>query len=235
MSSRGGSSLGTLLFSVPLAAIPLMAIFGIPQFGSLVASPERSDGYERARETDDRLRGDRSSGRRRATDAWDDGDFDQDADREAIVGGERGRRGDAGRGYGDRYGRADNSRNRGDALGDAPAGAADDADAPPFGRAEDQRPALTPEAGGSRGPAIAGKGLTWKSAAERFHELGITSYHLESGSEVGSFLFVCSFCPEATPNVTMRFESEKAEPLDAVEDVLAQIDRWQQRPTGPTH
>ena len=32
MSSRGGSSFGTLLFSVPLAAIPLMAIFGIPQF-----------------------------------------------------------------------------------------------------------------------------------------------------------------------------------------------------------
>ncbi|MFO1095940.1 MAG: hypothetical protein U0992_21935 [Planctomycetaceae bacterium] len=181
------------------------------------------------RETDDRLRGDRSSGRRRAADAWDDGDFDQDADRQAIVGGEGGRRGDAGRGYGDRYGRADNSRNR----GDAPAGA--DADAPPFGREADQRPALSPEARGSRGPADVEKGLTWKSAAERFHELGITSYHLESGSEVGSFLFVCSFCPEATPNVTMRFESEKAEPLDAVEDVLAQIDRWQQRPTGPTH
>src|SRR5690606_6864290 len=72
-------------------------------------------------------------------------------------------------------------------------------------------------------------GMTWQSAAERLEELGISSYHLEPGAELGSFLFVCSFCPEASSHVTMRFEAESAEPLNAVGDVLAQIDHWQQQ------
>jgi hypothetical protein len=204
-----------------------------------VASPERTGGFEREREPDNRLRGDSTSGRRRARDKWDDGDFDQDADRQALAGDEGGRRETATRGFDDRYGREDGSQKGGetreDAWGDSQPGAAADADAPLFGSQADRRPARAPGAGVARESINAGKGVTWKSAAQRFHELGITSYHLESGSEVGSFLFVCSFCPEATPNVTMRFESEADEPLDAVEDVLAQVDRWQQRPTGPAH
>lgn len=232
MSGKSGSSLGTLLFSVPLAAIPLMAIFGIPQFAPLVASPERADGYDRADDRNSERRG--RSERRRGADFADES---HDLDAPAF---EPNRRSSAGRSLDDRYGRApEDASDRRERSQEA---WPESGDGDP---AADESPAYNADAGRRQRPAMAGlgesspsagdastaedSGLTWRSAAQRLQDMGVTNYHLEQGSDALTFLFVCSFCPAASPNVEMRFESEAAEPLDAVGDVLAQIDQWQQR------
>jgi hypothetical protein len=68
--------------------------------------------------------------------------------------------------------------------------------------------------------------LTWKEARRRLAELGIKQFHLEPGFEGDAFLFVCLFSPGDDPSVTHRFEAEASEPLAAVERVLTQIDGW---------
>lgn len=71
--------------------------------------------------------------------------------------------------------------------------------------------------------------LDWRAATRRLQELGIDDYHLERGESFDSFLFVCSFEPAGSTNVVMRFEAEADQPLAAVADVLDQIDRWLRR------
>ena len=231
MSAKGGSSLGTLLFSVPLAAIPLMAIFGIPQFAPLVASPERTRGYsdqEDAPEYDRRRPGDD-----RRLDQFEP-EFDEDL---STADDHRGR---ADRSYDDRResrgGRDERPQQEfaqaWPADRNEPAGQFDDPSATRDLVLEPQLGEATDDAarGAQSNPASAG--LSWQTAAERFEAMGINGYHLEQGSAPGTFLFVCSFCTAENPNVTMRFEAEAPEPLDAVGDVLAQIDRWQTRQSG---
>lgn len=236
MSGKSGSSLGTLLFSVPLAAIPLMAIFGIPQFAPLVASPERAGGYERSR--DDGEPDGRSASRRRGRSRVLSEELDEDFDRNRPASAFADERTGVELGFADRSAAQDDEHHasqapfRGDVYGHSQV----DSDAPPFASPTDRSQPLlrgarddAPTASDASLPAASGRELTWQTAARRFQELGITSYHLEPGAEATSFLFVCSFFPAANSNVEMRFESEAAEPLDAVNDVLAQIERWQQQ------
>lgn len=68
--------------------------------------------------------------------------------------------------------------------------------------------------------------LTWKSAVQRLQQLEIRSYRLEPGREPGQFTFICSYTPQHNPSVSYRFEAEADEPLRAVEKVLSQIDTW---------
>jgi len=224
-----------LLFSVPLAAIPLMAIFGIPQFAPLVASPERSDGYRR--HADDQS-ADRRLRDRRREDEFEDEFADQDAPEFETE-----RQPPLDRNQNDRYARASDAAEQSSETlieswpQDRP-GDEGRTDAPPASPlSEDRLERRSPSraaapavpSGSASQPAVSS--LTWTSAAQRFQELGITSYHLEPGADPASFLFVCSFCPAGNANVTMRFESESGDPLAAVDDVLAQIDRWQQQTT----
>lgn len=237
MNGKGGSSLGTLLFSVPLAAIPLMAIFGIPQFAPLVASPERSGSYDR--HADDRSSNVRIRGGRRQSDEFEEELTDSDAPEFDAD-----RRPSLDRSLEDRYGRvaAGRGRTQNDAAEERPqaqlgeervtdssAIASNDDGLKPRSTRDN---VVSPAASDAPAPPAA-TGLTWKSAAEQLQALSITSYHLEPGANPTSFLFVCSFVPAQHPNVTMRFESESADPLVAVDDVLAQIDRWQQKQSAP--
>ena len=77
-------------------------------------------------------------------------------------------------------------------------------------------------------PAVANS-LSWQAASRKLTELGIEKYHLERGQNEGAFLFVCLFTPGDAPNVTHRFEAEAADPLQAVNQVLGEIDRWLQQ------
>jgi hypothetical protein len=43
MSGQTGQSLATFLLSVPVAAIGLMAVFGVPQFAAVIASQRGDD------------------------------------------------------------------------------------------------------------------------------------------------------------------------------------------------
>ncbi len=73
--------------------------------------------------------------------------------------------------------------------------------------------------------------LTWKSAVGRLNALGIRRFRLQPGALECEFHFVCFFTPSDNPRVTYRFEAEAIEPLRAVQKVLDQIGEWSQRRT----
>ncbi|MCA8999568.1 MAG: hypothetical protein KDA80_21415 [Planctomycetaceae bacterium] len=73
---------------------------------------------------------------------------------------------------------------------------------------------------------LGGGQLSWRQASLKLAEMGIDKYHLEQGSNRESFLFVCLFSPADSQNVTHRFETEAADPLQAVNQTLDQVDQW---------
>lgn len=76
-------------------------------------------------------------------------------------------------------------------------------------------------------PAVSnGTTLTWRAAVQRLNQLEIRNFRLEPGRAADQFIFICSYTPRDNPRVSYRFEAEADEPLKAVEKVLAQIDNW---------
>lgn len=85
-----------------------------------------------------------------------------------------------------------------------------------------------------RGATDAVKGASdeaqsWKAAVARLNALGIRDYQMQPGEREGEFHFSCLFVSRSNPRVVRRFEAEAAEPLEAVEQVLAQVDQWRGR------
>lgn len=70
---------------------------------------------------------------------------------------------------------------------------------------------------------------TWEAATQRLKELGIRTTKLENLTREGQFLFSCSFTPGKNPMISRRFEAVAAKPLLAVQDVLRQINEWQEQ------
>lgn len=250
MSAKSGGSMATLLMSLPLAAIPLMAIFGIPQFAPVVASPEEDEVSLGEPVSRGRGREGRSY-RRRAADLLED--YADSGDRSELRDAPPYDPADLGDQY-DAGGREDLS-NRGTALRAAefesrsrrmPDPHAHDHRTAP--RSERSAETSTRASAGSvsqQAPFAAGSAarfaetggvadsaqppLTWRAAALELEELGIQDYHLERGADAQSFLFVCSFTPGGSPQVTLRFEAEAQEPLAAVSNVLDQVNAWLRR------
>ena len=241
MSAKTGGSLATVLMSVPLAAIPLMAIFGIPQFTTVVASPDNA-GRDIIIEPDANLGQplDSVSNHQRSTEIFDDAPpfssnatvsapsllnpFDSETSRGAAVTTdprseqETAGNTDVGTGGVD-WPEQQFGAGQGDTLSDGHAIFADEIETDSTASASlpaDPHP------------------MSWRTATRRLQELGIDNYHLERGQSLESFLFVCSFEPAGTTNVVMRFEAEADEPLTAVNDVLEQIDRWLRRTFAET-
>ena len=73
---------------------------------------------------------------------------------------------------------------------------------------------------------------SWKAAVARLNALGIRDYQLQPGEREGEFHFSCRFVSRTNPRVMQRFEAEAGEPLEAVEQVLQQIDEWKERRRG---
>jgi hypothetical protein len=71
----------------------------------------------------------------------------------------------------------------------------------------------------------------WKRAVGRLNALGIRDYQLQPGDRDGEFNFSCRFASRSNPRVIHRFEAEAADPLDAVNQVLRQVDDWRARHT----
>jgi hypothetical protein len=224
MSTKQGGSLATLLLAIPLAAIPLMAVFGIPEFTHLsAATPEASP--------PDLVRQPTIS-------------FDPPADSTATS-DERNRRAAA-----DLLSPAPDRTSQHSAgqeqigWGDVPMATTAEpvartaAPAQPAQTQPSPRPMQTaaPQplirtlegADATPAPAATATGLTWREATRRLEEVGITDYRLERGDMSDRFLFVCRFSPGGDERIVQRFEAEAAEPLEAVENVLAQVESWLQ-------
>jgi hypothetical protein len=80
---------------------------------------------------------------------------------------------------------------------------------------------------GTRGSSLSSADpLTWSAAVERLSQLEIRNYRLERGLSADQFVFICSYTPHDTPQISYRFEAEADQPLRAVGKVLDQIQGW---------
>lgn len=68
-------------------------------------------------------------------------------------------------------------------------------------------------------------GLTWQGAVARLNRLGIHNFALQPGVEPGEFHFSCTHADRDNPRVIRRFEAEDTDPLAAVQKVLRQVER----------
>ncbi len=255
MSTKSGGSFATILLALPLTAIALMGVFGVPEFASVIASPDRSDlqrrpfdGRSDNRDYDPYYDARRDDPRESGFDPRRD-PFADDAPTFGASSPAPARRAD--------------DRNRyypGDRPAERYAEAAPDARyahasaSPAADRAYDGRannvpngnPFMTSASSESRPTARAdhrspnwddrttattttSQAMDWRGAARRLADMGIDRYHLERGSTPDSFLFVCLVTPSDNSNVTHRFEAEHTEPLAAVSQVLQQVEGWLQQ------
>lgn len=207
MSGQTGQSLATFLLSVPVAAIGLMAVFGIPQFAAVIASQ----------------RGDEDAGE----DPLDDLDVRDELMSESsdLFGGydpafPPASSEDDAPSWDRAAGESDNSQERtprpGDVWGDRDSAFA-----------ETSQQGVDPASNSwGRTVAAATPTLTWSEARLQLSDLGVDDFHLEAGSVPDTFTFVAVFTPGDQPDVTYRFEAEASDPLLAVEDVVSQIEEW---------
>lgn len=88
-----------------------------------------------------------------------------------------------------------------------------------------------PEADSSQPPSTETETqpLTWKSARARLKEFGITHFYLEPDPNHEMYHFRCAYSPGGNQRVNRLFEAEAAEPLEAVQKVLAQVESWTAR------
>ncbi len=236
MSSRAGSTILTFLVSIPVAALGLMAVFGVPPLSNVLAAPRGLSDFDR----EDGRRTRRSS----AAEEWDKVEeappFEDD---QATV--------DLG----------DKASEGLDALGfrDVGFGKDRDSDPPRSDRkslfssrnkeatqtALEEEAPVEPSLKPSRKPARSGllpnRGFadvgslttreggtpsSMKEALKKLNMLEVKTYHLKPGVEPDTWLFVCLFTPGDDTRVVQRFEAEEADPELAVNEVLGQIDAW---------
>ena len=183
MQGRIAGFFMTVVMALPLAAIPLMSIFGIPQFGSLASTGDADTGF-----------------------------LPEDPTSVADIAG----------------------------WDTAPAFS----DAQPFGQgASQQNTSLQQEAivvpvsqnlsgNTGRNQAFAGgigNSLTWEQAIAKLARHGIHDYRLQPGFEVNTVQFACYLRTNSTDqaNATVvRFEAEDAQPVQAVQKTLLQIEQY---------
>jgi hypothetical protein len=209
--------------SVPLAAIPLMAIFGIPQFAPVSASP---DDEEVSLGDPQPVRRDRDRLRQRSSDLLAGVDEREPLESLSDAPAYDPFRGDAESPATSTHPRTPARSDQAwiDATDALPGDTVDLADpATPENAAVDAARRLT-ETGGSGSNAASR--MSWREAARELSDRGIENFRLERGHDAESFLFVCTLTPGDAPHVTMRFEAEAVEPLAAVGNVLDQVDAW---------
>lgn len=212
MRSTGHSSVATVLLLVPILAIPMLAIFGIPQFAPAVSRlPSNSDPF---------VMGNGRGGDApafSATQPWSE-EFSPTASHAATSSGtvwadDVPRQSDWSRAESVSVPVVTTTEQVATARGIQTA----DRNPPAMSNQPDLVPTVYH---GSATP------LTWKSAVSRLNQLEIRNFRLEPGQQSGQFLFVCSYTPQHNPRLSYRFEAEADEPLKAVEKVLSQIDQW---------
>ncbi len=74
--------------------------------------------------------------------------------------------------------------------------------------------------------------LAWKTAVRELKRLGISEYRLEPGSDPETFLFCCMLPSADKPRVVRRFEAEADDPLAAVAEVIRQVREHARAPLG---
>ncbi len=236
MRSQTGSSLSTMVFLVPLLGVPLMAIFGVPQFVPVIAS-SASDAATRP----SALRRSRGVGESAAATPLVSEKSSRDDERiDDLFRPAKSVPRDTSPLRRESLGRetkfietsqgADTWLTQTSAEDQAAEIFLDRSNRKPLGeRGGVSPPVNSPRTGGltpPRAPESSDQGLTWREAVRQLNELGIQEFRLEPGRQLGEFYFACEFTPDRDARITRRFEAEAKEPLLAVAAVLRQIDEW---------
>jgi hypothetical protein len=249
MSSRSGSPIATLFMFVPLVAVPLMAVFGVPKFPALSASPtgEADDDFFAESDwqhddpispaTDDRFGPPDAHGHVEPPPFSHDNSPVSAGDHSGQIAREDPFAPQTSAAQPTATWDPPNGALSGWALEDegtsqTAAAAVDDPQARESAFAESTD---STDRGESRdygdvreaaGSSAEGETLTWQSAVRRLQEFGIEDFQLRPGSAPDQFHFSCLIEPKDNPRVMHRFEAEAAEPLDAVQDVVTQLESW---------
>lgn len=207
MRSKAQGPIATLMLLLPLLALPLLAVFGIPQFAPAVASPVTT-----GREDDDQ-RADHSR-HYSADDLFASSANPTDPFAETPTA------------HVDHQLPPRRPLNR-----DVKTSATPQSPIPRESRSRlssvmgTQRLAAPAESPAAKAP----QPLTWNAAVARLRAMGIRHFRLESGDRPDQFVFVCSFHPAGNPRITRRFEAEASDPLVAVSSALAQVEAWRRQ------
>lgn len=235
MSSRAGSTFLTFLVSIPLAAMGLMAVFGVPPLASVIAASrgltDSNQESKSGRDSDQSQFEDWDSG---TAPDWKAGDADltdvaegnheaTDTDRDDLgfskvprdeEGSDstprqtKGRRSSPQRGQEDKW--ADNSPSDARSL------------LSPRGGSKTEKSAFALNANSDRNAPP----TSMKESLKKLNSLGVKHYHLERGSDQDTWLFVCLFVPGDDARLTHRFEAESDDPDRAAAETVQQIDSW---------
>jgi len=255
MGTKSGSSFATLLLSVPLAAVALMALFGVPQFTPVIASPDETLVIRDPYESQPRhgMRDDQGQPREWYPDAFGENSAspadsspsgsqlrrqprEQYPSPQSMSLNERSQQDHSRHQFadGDQPGQ-DRGQTRGSPRPDSlnQVGSESPAQSSLEFASQPRNPSLAFLEPGARSlepgaSSMTSRLVSWREASRRLAEMGIEHYHLERGVSEHSFLFVCRFSPGDAPHVTHQFEAEAEEPLVAVNQVLQQIDVWLQ-------
>jgi hypothetical protein len=243
-----GSSLTTFLMFLPLIAIPLLAIFGVPEFTPVNASTPVDPVSTNAIAIDDPVRRPGAPNGRGLPDANDvfapvDSAADaapgfpgrslkpeadpflnkrpsDDGPRKTGKQGLRGWEIDQDRSGGPGGMRHRESIQRGDKRSSNRVETS----------IQDMRPrsaAAPAKSAGMQSVASVSESaepaFTWQKAVRTLNRLGIKDFLLQPGSRSEEFHFSCLYSSPDNPRIAHRFEAEDAEPLRAVQKVLKQI------------
>ena len=224
MRSNG---LATIMLMIPVLTVPALAIFGIPQFTPVVASPLDDVAVS---DIDSNSRG---SERRSQIELFDDVEnFGSEPDDSSASGlllpksrdRETPRRPPQQRSNPSRQ--PDSSAVPWDNDLSKESGSAGGADLDHRERRPEPlvRNRVRPkDASGTKQIERTTEPLTWKSAVEKLDEYEIRNFRIERGHQQGRYVFICSHSPHDSPSVSYRFEAEADEPLKAIEKVIEQI------------
>ncbi|HUQ72572.1 MAG TPA: hypothetical protein VM165_23795 [Planctomycetaceae bacterium] len=250
MRSTAQGSFAALLLLIPILAVPMLAIFGVPDFAPLVESPLGAPAADAAPSGGEAppfapavaLPDEDFTPLPQATNsgvaAWPGQSTESRLDQEQRA------RLQAVRQIGFQQNAADERANRTASLevptAPSPFSQADAQESPAPPRKPRAMPPRQLPAAESHAPPAVNSGftapmpqtvastapLTWRAAVQRLNQMGISNFRLEPGRTADQFVFICSYTPRDNPRVSHRFEAEADEPLKAVEKVLAQIDSW---------
>ncbi len=229
MRSKSNGTIAALFMLVPLVTVVVLAVFGIPQFVSVVASPVESPRIQ----FDDSEVGVGESLGHRVDDLFADFDGDSNEDFQNLQATDAPVHQDWDDPFHDteviareRNHRRPSRRTRvTDNTGNAAAVSASADDRALDGWRRDSATANNRDVDQDSGR----KPLTWKVAIAKLREVGIREYRLEPAERPNEFHFSCSYTPADNPRITHLFEAEAAEPLRAVEKVLEQIAEWSRK------
>lgn len=251
MRPRTGNSFATLLMTLPLLAIPLMAVFGVPQFVPVVASSTTENELDRPklkkpsgvgeslapsfisqtaaaenpRSQQDRLDDlFRPASRVRPT---------AETSRRVRAVPETALASHSTRTVATRADSQHEHQRLIDLFGEEPTSSTEKSlekrTVPSRVASSSVKPTPFVAANDTASNELEPEGLTWQQAVSRLNELGIHDFRLEPGHNPGDFYFACEFSPNGGARISRRFEAEAREPLEAVELVLHQIDEWMPR------